>query len=210
MTKAQFGLMLLGAVGVASLAAHSAAAAGANANLGVWQSQSVAGNTLPATLGQSADTFTGVWLGTSAEAISQQTAAQLAEGTPSMAAQSQAVTSGAALTWEDNQWPAWTTAASIGSTDQSNSMWSYTATDLQQTATNDQTTIVDAQSSVATGEASQRQQGAFGDLHQQQRTQGDTAAAGYSVPPFPSQFTFDFAGVVRQFIGLTVENIVSF
>lgn len=191
--------------------ADNALAADAVANLQVWQSQTLVGNNQPVTLGQQSDALTEVWLGNSAAAISHQQASQLGTGVPTVAQQSQDLQANSAIWWEDDKWPAWARTNTGGNTSQHQAHWAAAPADLQQTARNKQHSFVDGQSSTADGTATQRQQGAVGDLHQGQALVGNTIAAGYAVPPFPAPFSANFGGgFLRQHISFAIDNIVNF
>jgi hypothetical protein len=201
------------AVGLVSVGAHDASAADAHATLGAWQSQTFNNNGVSAdavTLGQNMDLFTGTWLNDSAASNSHQKASQIETGVATTATQNQIGTADAHLWWEDNKWPASTKAWTGGGTAQDQVIWSAHPVDQQQTAQNWQESRIEDHTAIADGTIEQRQQGPTGDVQQHQETAGNTVTTGYSVPSFPSQFTFDFSGKLRQFIGLTVENILNF
>lgn len=204
--------------GLLTLPAHADTAAG---NAGAWstvdvhQQQTVTDISPQLYMEQNAETLTTVQFGKQAAAVSHQVGHQSHEGTHVKGSQTQDLHSTADIQWKKNTWPSWTTADTSGSVDQTQSHWSNHPMWSEQYALNEQATRVgkgkSAVKSSLESETHQLVDGGIGDVHQAQTNSGATHAEGYTNPPFPKKFSFKgIGGTLRQFVNVTVENILSF
>lgn len=159
---------------------------------------------------QKADTVTAVYIGDEAAAYSKNTAVQEEEGRGTKGEQKQKTASTAAIEWEKNKWPSWTTAKTTGGIWQSQATWSAYPVEQNQYAGTWQKSQIGDTKSVAEANIIQKSEGGTGDIAQNQDLTAATQSTGYTSPWFPKNLTFDFGGKLRQIISVDIENILNF
>lgn len=159
---------------------------------------------------QRATAITSTQLGDQAEASSQSIGHQWV-WFAGEAQQSQVVTAGSGLSWEDDTWPAQAVAETAGGVSQFQSAWSSEPVKSLQVGKLDQHSRVNESEAEAQAVAEHRTAGIVGDFENGQTLVGSTHAEGFVDPPVPNcTLCGSFGGSLLQRVVVVVENLFQF
>jgi hypothetical protein len=163
----------------------------------------------PVTLKQQVQGETSTQLGNQASSKSQHFGNQVIANVLGAGRQTQSLMSGARTTWTANMWPTLATAGTQGAVHQQQAAQSAVPMTGMQHAGTWQMGNAGASSVEVDGIAKQMSGAGVSNVQQLQGISGQSQAQGWINPPFPKEMTFNVGGVLRQFVGLTVENIIN-